>query len=67
MDKKVMGEQFSFWMPLDLAHQVRAKALREAVNLSALLRGFLRDWIAGTWTPLETQEEDEPPAAPQEG
>jgi hypothetical protein len=49
----------TFWMARDLWDQVREKAERDDVNLSALLRGFLRDWLKGCWTPLCTDEDSE--------
>jgi len=46
-EKENKTAQISFWLSPELNRRARIKADRDAVNLSALLRGFLREWTDG--------------------
>jgi len=59
------SKQIAVWVNPIFRAAVMDKAQREAVNLSALIRGFLSAWLRGE-TPAEEREGEESPA-PQEG
>jgi len=56
-DNRIMDVKVNFWLDADLRDAVMDKAQRESVNLSALLRAMLREWLAGTYRPKERPDD----------
>ena len=54
-----LDHKLNFWLDRDLFQHVQDKAKREAVNVSALLRAMLRDWLAGRYTVQNEPEADQ--------
>ena len=50
--------KLNFWLDRDLFHRVQDKTKREAVNISALLRAMLVDWLAGQYNVHSESEAD---------
>ena len=54
-----MGSKLNFWLSPDLYERVMDKARREAVNVSALLRSMLTDWVEGRYAIHSIQDRTE--------
>lgn len=56
---RIMDVKVNFWLDAELRAAVMDKAKRESINLSALLRAMLREWLDGVYSPTAIEKEDD--------
>ena len=58
-DSERMDSKLNFWLPDALHEMVKAKARQESVNVSALIRTWLWEWVEGKRAGIQDRTETE--------